>query len=307
LLFFFKKKALISSFVNTVICPNPIQACPSLFCPRNCLNDEFVGVCDYVSGTCGCPHTPFYEVLPELCDNSVNISVFGHFESTVLYIQSSSSLESDDKGIFDFTKRMFIQMTAGEVIGFVATSVVTIGACFIIISCCYRCLKQRGLHCALATFGDNEWRVDTKWQEIVSSRIGSIASRRSNKDKMVASVLHNMRVESTFSNSQSYQLSGESNERIFFRSEMPPLAGAGRIVTIVGAKFVDDSILPSESDDMLTVDGTVLDVGASDGQELNSCTAMNECIDGDSVDARSVDQPFSLSQTRRRFRGLQNQ
>lgn len=121
---------------------------------------------------------------------------------------------------------------------------------------------------------------------------------------MVATVLHHIRVDSTFSATQSDSFATVSDDRTFYRSEMPPLPGAGRIVTIVGAKFVDDSILPNENDDILTTDGTAQDSATSNALELEShrCAAMDECMDEDSVGNCSVEQPSSRSQTRRRLR-----
>lgn len=297
-----KNLTLLSRIVLiAVICPDPIQTCPSFYCPKNCLNDDFVGICDYDTGVCSCPTSTFLDVEPDFCGITMN---FETISSSTKYVEYSSSLESDDKGIFDFTKRMFIQMNAGEVIGFVATSLITIGACFIIFTCCYRCIKQRRTNICPARWNDNEWRVDTIWQVVESSRVGVTGTRRSNKDKMVATVLHSMRVDSTFSAAHS----NSTDDRTFYRSEMPPLPGAGRIVTIVGANFVDDSILPFETDDNLTIDGTAQDSATSHAQELDShrCTAMDECIDEDSVCARSVEQPISRPQTRRRLRNIPN-
>jgi len=286
-----------------VICPDPVQTCPSFYCPRNCLNDDFVGVCDYDTGVCNCPTSIFLEPEAELCDVNMN---FETANSSGIYVNYSSSLESDEKGILDFTKRMFIQMNAGEVLGFVATSLITIGACFIIFTCCYRCVKQRSTNIFSARWHDKEWHVDTIWQAMETSRIGWRGSRRSNKDKMVASILHNMRVDSAFSANQSNSLSTATDDRIFYRSEMPPLPGAVRIVTVVGAKFIDDSLLAYENEDDLTIDGTFRDSVTSNAQELDShhCTAMDECIDEDSVGASSVEQHSSRSGTRRRLRSF---
>ena len=199
-----------------------------------------------------------------LCINSSDFYVEDDATHFPLYVPDASKLISDGKDIFDRTVRMFIQMSAGEVIGFVASSLVAIGACFILGTYFYRCMKQPS--CRMPRFWDNSWRVDTL--QLANST--EEMERQNNKDKMVASVLYNMRVESATVLSEENSGDITQNHRTFYRSELPPLPDVGRIISIIGSHYVNDSIIPNDVDETLTVDGTANDSRTSGVNDLNS-------------------------------------
>ena len=212
-----------------------------------------------------------------------------------LYLPNSADLKSDDRNILDFTARMFIQMNAGEVLGFVATSLVAIGAFFILVSYCYRCLRRPNWR--LSQFWDKEWRVDTPWQG-AHETTGS-----SDKDKMVASVLHHMRIEPTMPDSTDFlnDCTGELGEdveerRTFYRSELPPLPGVGRVISVIGSTFVNDSIVLDDLDETMTIDGTAHDSRTSGIHDLNSEYGI---VDRNGRNIQEIEM-IPRSQTRRR-------
>ena len=292
-----------NSNIAKVICPDPIRTCPSFYCPRDCLDHGFTGVCNYSTKNCTCPLDldPF--------SNSCNITNKFDFpidiSSASLYVLDSAELVSASKNIFDHTARMFILMTPGEVIGFIATSLVVMGLCFILGSYFYRCIQKPS--CNIGRFCDKEWRVDSIWYG--STRLADTIEtvNRRDKDKMVASVLHNLRVESTLPTSHfdAENGSNDEEERTFWRSEIPPLPGVGRIVSVVGATYVNDSIVPTDIDETRTIDGTANDSRTSGENDMNSSHGtegleLNQTSNMNTSRLRVANEPVPISQTRRR-------
>lgn len=250
-------------FVNSVICPDPIQTCPSFYCPSDCLFDEFSGICNYTSGTCGCP-----EFGPDTCNITMAKFPLHDTSNDLLYVQNSLFLQSNEKDLMDRTARMFHKMSPGEVLGFVTSSLIAIGACYIIGTYMYKCITRSQTFC-LPRFFKKDWHI-TKIGLIPND--SNVIANRNNKDKVVASVLHNMRVEPTDpTNSQDSEVSSVSVERTFLRSLMPPLPGLGRIIDVVDSRYVDDSIIPMGADgNSMAVDGTAHESVTSGLLDLNS-------------------------------------
>ncbi len=266
---------------NTVFCPDPVQTCPSFYCPRNCLFDEGAGICDYISGNCTCMDG----IGGDSCENSFDFESLVEMSTHTSqnYLLNSAGLENEEKDIFDQAARMFIQMNVGEVIGFVTCSLLIVGGCFVVVSSIVKIVKDRRV---LPTFVPRFWRRD--WRVNTSFPVPYIGdtTRNSNKQKMVATILHHMRVEDAMSDcfdihheihntdDQRHATLDERNsydqERVFYRSEMPPLPGVGRVVSVIGARFVNDSIVPSDHEDNMTLAGTADDTRTSGVYDLNS-------------------------------------
>ena len=269
-----------------MICPNPLKACPSLFCPQNCFFDDFTGVCNYEDGSCSCPSN-IWENNFDRC-NSPNIFPTNTLYLSEIYINDTSTLDNEDKDIFNHVKRIFITMEPGEVLGFFATSLVAVGAVFVLGAVVVKLFK-RPIFCPSLS-NNKEWLTEN----VVARAFTSAENRRNNKDKMVASVLHNLRIESAANGLQTEGI----DERIFTRSEMPPLpVGLVRVVGVVGSRFVDDSAIPSGNDDGLTIEGTANDSRTSRNDDLNTING----IEGDMIEMTSLPQRNVEDQTR--FRG----
>jgi hypothetical protein len=221
-------------------------------------------VCDDELQQCICPFTDFGP--GGVCNETSDLSFVLDMAYGPLYVTDSSGLISDHKDIFDRTARMFIQMSPGEVLGFIASSLVAVGVCFIIGTHFVRCIRQPG--CRMPRLWDNEWSLDAAR----GLRFGMEEGERQNKDKMVASVLHNMRVESNAPCpvEDPNDTATSPHERIFYRSELPPLPGVGRVISVVGSTYVNDSLVPNDIDETMTLDGTADDSRTSGVNDLNS-------------------------------------
>ncbi len=263
-----------------MFCPDPVQTCPSFYCPHNCLFDEGAGICDYASGNCTCVDGIGVDSCGSSFDFDSLVEVSTHTSQN--YLLNSAGLENEEKDIFDQAARMFIQMNLGEVIGFVTFSFLIVGGCFVVVSSIVKIVKDRRV---LPTFVPRFWRKD--WRVNTAFPVPYIGDtgRSTNKQKMVATVLHNMRVEDAmsdcFDTHDNHNVHDELNathdqqysydrERVFYRSEMPPLPGVGRVVSVIGARFVNDSIVPNDHDDNMTLAGTADDTRSSGMYELNS-------------------------------------
>jgi hypothetical protein len=196
------------------------------------------------------------------CNSTNFISDEDLTKISTVYMSKTSMLIDDDKGLLDATLRMFIQMDVGEVIGFVASSLLTIGSVTMLVFGIVRFARtKQGRFLTFQNILRREWRADT-----ISHGPQLDSNRRSNKDKMVASVLHSIRVETsrntdfTHDERLEYVDSIEEGDHdggqvIFERSELPPLphTSAGRVISVIGATFLNNSLDLTEDEDSGTV------------------------------------------------------
>ncbi len=272
------------------MCPDPVLACPTFFCPRDCLHDTHASTCDFKSGKCSCQGGSEVDGFLGAMNNDVacnnnHIADMTEYSSlSEYYVSDPSILKDDEKNILDHAARMFITMSVGEVISFVACSLLVVVSFTIISIYLVTVLKQRrGIlsFCPRWISRVNDWRTDMvpHWSLLQSQR-----TDQTDKDKMVASVLHNMRVQNaaegiehgfdeevvdmdddTFGESQSggnNNMTAENqnnlnNEavgelRTIFRSQLPPLPGVGRILSVPGFTYVDDTFQLNNQDELLT-------------------------------------------------------
>jgi hypothetical protein len=257
-------------------------------CPGDCFQGDSVGVCDFDSGKCFCPsliveEDSSHEVITP-CNSTNFISDEDLIQISRVYMTDASLLIDDDKGLLDATLRMFIQMDVGEVIGFVASSLLAIGSVTMLIFGVVRFVRiKHGRILTLQNIWRRDWRVDT-----ISNVAQLDSNRQSNKDKMVASVLHNMRVETSRNTDISHderleyvdsiEGGGDDGCRVFERSEIPalPHSSAGRVISVIGATFMNNSLDLREEEDSDTVvetTETVTSVGQMQSDIENASVA----------------------------------
>eukprot|EP00551_Chaetoceros_affinis_P007241 CAMPEP_0203670872 /NCGR_PEP_ID=MMETSP0090-20130426/6833_1 /ASSEMBLY_ACC=CAM_ASM_001088 /TAXON_ID=426623 /ORGANISM="Chaetoceros affinis, Strain CCMP159" /LENGTH=1032 /DNA_ID=CAMNT_0050535845 /DNA_START=281 /DNA_END=3379 /DNA_ORIENTATION=+ len=270
-----------------VVCPNPVLACPTFSCPRDCLQNSDASICDFRSGNCVCQDSNVdgFSGSPSnsiTCNNDIT-DITEYSSLSEYYVSHPSMLKDDGKNILDHAARMFITMSVGEVISFVACSLLVVVSFTIISIYLVTVLRQRRdilSFCPRWISRANDWRTDMveHWSSLQSQR-----TDQADKDKMVASVLHNMRVQNTahgiehgfeeeigniddnfLGESQNQHEATENQNnlnnhvaeetRTIFRSQLPPLpgSGVGRILSIPGYTYVDDTIQFNDQDELLT-------------------------------------------------------
>ena len=221
------------------------------------------------------------------------------------YVSNSGELEDDERDAFDHITRMFIKMSVGEVFSFVAYSLLVLVSFAIVTMYIFKVVSQRG---NIITFfprwlsklvsNSNEWRVD-----MIQWSLNRQSDDQGNKDKMVATVLHNMRVQNNAAGGiqpdflqdtgtiddhietqhrQVFEIDSSAvsrnDQQTILRSQLPPLPGVGRILSIPGFTYVDDSIQMSNQDEVLTtLEGTAVAHSRTScySSQLDSCSVQS--------------------------------
>lgn len=151
-----------------VVCPDPARMCPSFYCPHDCLK-EAGGVCDYKSGQCMCEaqgnlqssgthatnwlSRTYKEPSMVPCSGSNQLAevngTLGLVERVDLeqlpqyYVENSTILLDEPKVFEEKVSRMFTQLSSGEVIGLVASSMVFILVSIYVSTLFVKCYKRR--------------------------------------------------------------------------------------------------------------------------------------------------------------------
>ncbi len=304
-----------------MVCPDPLLICPTFHCPRDCLHDQYAFRCDFSDGRCSCPFNVTNTTksnLTALCGNGT-VDSSEHEFLRDYYVTDSSVLQDDEKNILDHAARMFVQMSVGEVISFVACSLLVVVTITILFIYTVKLLRQRTdcLSILPRWFPrSNAWKVDlTQW----ALPYGQRDSENSDKDKMVASVLHNLRVDNTamgidielhedfdiFDGEEHEDPNAEitatslpnnsevdvtRQERTILRSQLPPLPGIGRVLSIPGFRYVDDSMMISNDDDVLTiVEATAAGSRTScRSSQLESCSIKSVLDDEEVLESSTI-------------------
>ncbi len=262
------------------------------------MEDQHATSCNFTSGTCSCPGIEEIMNTTSLPNQTFSCyDIFDVSEHPLLreyYVNDTTELMDDGKNILDFAVRMFVQMSIGEVISFVATSLLVVVTCTIVSINTFKIIRQRrsiSSFCIRLFSRSSEWRSDMHQC--------SDAGGHSEKDKMVASVLYNLRVRNatdgiysdvpnevgSINHSEIQERSCDTNqqrfgniendEQIILRSQLPPLPVVGRIVSIPGFTYIDDSlhIMNTRRDDTLTViEETAVGSRSSRVSQLESCS-----------------------------------
>ena len=288
-----------------VVCPDPSHLCPTFYCPNDCLQEAGVcdyrkGQCmctplAKMNGTSQSSWLSTYYSTPilEPCSGyHPNVKVNGSFHVTEridvelpdYYVTNTTFLQDDPRDFDDKVSRMFAQLSSGEVVGLVASFMLFIMFSYIIWYQVVKCYRQRLL-------GNSLTRVKSSVNSLSGLlRNSSLASlnplgtdndemdspptnnrpppgngRDAQKDKMVATLLVQNRIESTAlaerieqqarlelagigSNSISLEqtnaegeTSNQEQPALINRSELPHLPNGGRILAVIGAHIVEDN------------------------------------------------------------------
>jgi len=288
-----------------VICPYARRLCPTFHCPGNCLAQGGVGVCEANSGTCLC-HGDDCEEEHNITSYTLSSDIT-MLEASVAdyYFLSSDELIDDEKDIFEQTARMFNHMSPADVIGFVACSLVAVVLGVVVILFFIRmCRQGKNGNLRLRKLSDCFQRFWLRSEWTVSAMQSNAAGHSNNvinpnKPKMVATVLYDQRVHEN-NNSDAVQkksatdihagdpkngtpemqqaniVASHISERTFVRSELPALPNHGRIVSIPGSSFIDDSPLSLEDPEYpLTVEGTVATTSVERTITIEPCSIAN--------------------------------
>mmetsp|Transcript_19671 Transcript_19671/g.42767 ORF Transcript_19671/g.42767 Transcript_19671/m.42767 type:complete len:423 (+) Transcript_19671:222-1490(+) len=300
-----------------VVCPDPSRMCPTFFCPNDCFTEG--GSCDYQTGQCMCAtvtnssFSNYYSYQRfEPCSSGGHAHLGANtngtfqvveridFELPDYYVENITVLLDDPRDFDDKVSRMFSQLSSGEVVGLVASFMFCAIFSFIIWSQLVKCYKRRLfktsmlkvrssvsllsgilLHSSSRLSLDNDGHDDSTMDSPPSHR-RTRGGRNPQKDKMVATLLVQMRTEGATTVAEEEQqrrlqlgglisttMSGDvsdkkkatvdsssntqtivdlSSSALVNRSDLPPLPG-GRILAVVGARIVEDEIIQMGSED----------------------------------------------------------
>ncbi|KAL3807709.1 hypothetical protein ACHAXA_005722 [Cyclostephanos tholiformis] len=275
-----------------VVCPDPTRMCPTFFCPQDCFEG---GICDYQTGQCMCEATSTnssftsYNLYPhfEPCSPEGLLHYVGenetfqvveriNFELPEYYVENIAVLLDDPRQFEDKVSRMFAQLSTDEVVGLLVSFVMCAILSYILWSELVKCYKRRNLvvkslskakvsvgclsgmlsrasRASLDDFGDNNNDTDLT----LSRGRPRLSSRNPQKDKMVATLLVQMRIQGSNTGSPKFattptivDLSSPTDEEVLVnRSDLPPLPDGGRVLAVVGARIVEDVIAHNEIDE----------------------------------------------------------
>lgn len=308
-----------------VVCPDPRRVCPTFYCEKNCLGNKHAGACDYDTGECICPsiddevRNTTTLLQSEFCTGASNSSAiqvddFLSVDSSMVeyYFVSANELKDDEKDIFDKTARMFRTLTPGEIVFFTSLSLAAIILFAILISFLVSKLKGQNEQDCISRFMEKNfyfrdaWRSELRREHFFGTGFyGNNTSR--NKHKMMASVLVDMRLrdnQPTIVSSSDINPTGygtDSQEHVIYRSELPPLPGVGRILAIIGAKYIDDAVVPQDNrndsrSDNDTVSNTVVDVSSKN----DSCYTNDSVAPFENSEVESIAEDYFVNEIRRR-------
>ncbi|EJK46692.1 hypothetical protein THAOC_34629 [Thalassiosira oceanica] len=292
-----------------IVCPDPARTCPSFFCPDDCLENG--GICDYEVGKCMCQSSEVASSASnvtsslvmssglEPCDGSADLDgemqMVQRIEMDVAlpeyYVENTTLLVDDERNFDEKINRMFAQLNSGEVVGLVASFIMVALFSYIIWSQALRIYKRRlvvvqSLAKVRSSVGSLSGLLPCSPDSLDDGDGGGTGPgrprrprypRNSQKDKMVATLLVQMRTESTEAQHErqrrlelggmSLSLSEEEdsadrtaglspsqtvvdlsiapegfvgNGNVVNRSELPFLPDGGRVLSIVGHRLIED-------------------------------------------------------------------
>ena len=287
-----------------VVCPDPSHLCPSFYCPNDCLKEAGVcdyrkGQCmctplPKMNDTSQSSWLSTYYSTPilEPCSGyRPHVQLNGSFhvaeridvELPDYYVTNTTFLQDDPRDFDDKVSRMFAQLSSGEVVGLVASFMLFIMFSYLIWHQVLKCYRQRLLGNSLSRVKSSvnslsgllrnsslaslnrQGTDDDEMDSPPTNRRPPGNSRDTQKDKMVATLLVQNRIESTalaerieqqarlelagmgantISTEQTNgadEISNQEPPTLINRSELPQLPDGGRILAVIGAHIVEDN------------------------------------------------------------------
>ena len=188
----------------TVICPDPRRICPTFYCPYDCLGTG--GQCDYISGECVCERTdvvlpgrpPILGVCGEDTKKNRGNSGNGAIVTMADPEDDDQRAPYPDSPFSDYyvaSERELLQSSGPTLEAWMIFTIAGVGAAILSIVFLWRYLQKPA---------DSEWSHE--WfrrpnDEQPSEPFGDTINR--NKDKMIATVLVDMRIRSNTGGAQS--------------------------------------------------------------------------------------------------------
>lgn len=282
---------------NYVVCPDPARMCPSFYCPHDCLDEEG-GVCDYDQGQCMCEEE---KSLHTSSSNTTNWLYHAYNKKVMVpcssrgqapaevnetfamnpeveridmellpeyYVDNATILIDEPKVFEDKVTRMFSQLSAGEVMGLIASFVVFVLLSIYVSTQVVKCYKRKVIRSSIKQArsrmrslpdmvrnasrhpnGNESDSLDESDSHSSSDHRRPPGSN-SQKDKMVANLLLQNRLE--LGNITTSDMTEDGNDEgkkqfaptianissnsldqiIVNRSELPPLE-EGRVLAVV--------------------------------------------------------------------------
>ncbi len=242
----------------TVVCPDPRRICPTFYCTFDCLGTG--GQCNYVIGKCMCERSDFflegYAPFLGACDeqNQKNLP-----EGNVIFLQSTQPDDDDqviphpDSPLYDYYVSSERDLVQGKhrsldslIITLTAVSVAAVLSLALIVSFFY---KPGNSKCGASWFR----RPDDEQHPTIA---GEMINR--NKDKMIATLLVDLRVHG---NSAALQSLADTDEQLT-ESEASGGAPSESFSDYSGQRSETMSELDTSMDDNTEEDVKELQVGA---------------------------------------------
>jgi len=167
----YKGEVLLSDIGDKVICPDPIRICPTFYCKRDCLGSP--KKCDYSAGMCVCNDASCHgaDEATTFVDSTIDGGLPDE-ESPLAdyYVPTARSLRNE--------RRTFGLLTLQQLVTIALTIIIVLAA---IVAFLWRRRRQ-------ATTTNNDDLPD------VGTPVHDIGQVNPNKDKMIASVVVDMRI-----------------------------------------------------------------------------------------------------------------
>jgi hypothetical protein len=202
------------------VCPDPFRTCPTFYCPRDCLGYDGAE-CDYTTGKCMCPrstvlatNTTILESTPldmnsmttiTSCSSLYNDSWFEHgilydsvarMESSLseYYVASSTELKDDEKrSLFTRIAIFFSGLNPVELFGVICLCILSLITFWVFGQFIYRAIFKSRAWLLPSILSESTTDEDDNESDNDDEE-GGESNHNPNKDKMVASMLWNLRV-----------------------------------------------------------------------------------------------------------------
>eukprot|EP00978_Attheya_sp_CCMP212_P001847 scaffold3812_cov55-Attheya_sp.AAC.3 len=203
------------------VCPDPFRTCPTFYCPRDCLGYDGAE-CDYTTGKCMCPkitalatNTTILESIDVNMNNMTTItscsSLYNDswFEDSTLYdsvarmesslseyyVASLTELQDDEKqSLFTHIAIFFSGLNPVELVGVICLCILSLITLWVFGQFTYRALFKIRAWLLPSRLSESTTDDDDNESDNDDEEGGGPSNHDPDKDKMVASMLWNLRV-----------------------------------------------------------------------------------------------------------------